>query len=488
MKQRLIFLLLFVGLSETALPQQVEWSSMERFRNKTAYNRVIGSNEHGYYVLRSKGYDIRHNVIIERYRESLGMDFSKKLPDMRGTELVNAFVTEIGIVLWKSRYNRQTEKLELFIEHLDTEGEPTGRPIPLLIAQPRNYSDDGDFSVTENQAGTHYVVTYSEMAPEGKSYLNVQVFDRRLERVSSRRQILEFEGKDFEINQILVDSLGQVFLLVSGVNPDMKKGTPERIGIHLFAMNTHSDWFDFYLNFEDTYIHSPIMVLDDSNDRVLVSGLYSLLNRKQCKGTLEFAIRRPDFQLLRHTFIPFSSEFVRDIGGPRAAEKEEELQDFVIRYMVVRSDGGYLLFGEEFSIAQQSYTYYVNGIAQVSSRSVYNYGKIFLLSYGPTQGLEWSKVISKGQSSVNDFGYYSSFTICRRKDRIHILFNDKLKGNGGVLNYTLYTDQVLEEEMLFGNQGAFISIVPSESKQLDANTVLIPTSKDRKFAFLKLTF
>lgn len=487
MKRLLLFLLFVVGSGAT-YAQVIEWSSMERFRNKTAYNRVIGSNEYGYYVLRSKGYDIRHNVIIERYRESLGMDFSKKLPDMRGTELVNAFVTEIGIVLWKSRYNRQTEKLELFIEHLDAEGEPTGRPIPLLIAQPRNYSDDGDFSVTENQAGTHYVVTFSEMAPEGKSYLNVQVFDRRLERISSRRQILDFEGKEFEIDQVIVDTSGQAFLLVSGVNPDMKKGTPERIGVHLFAMTRHSDWFDFYLNFEDTYIHSPIMVLDDSNDRVVVSGLYSLLSRSMSKGTLEFTIRRSDFQLLRHSFVPFSTEFVRDIGGPRAVENEEELHDFVLRYMVVRSDGGYILFGEEFSIAQQSYTYYVNGIAQVSSRSVYNYGKIFLLSISTTEGPEWSKVISKGQSTVNDFGYYSSFTICKRKDRIHILFNDKLKGDGGVLNYTLYTNQILEEEMLFGNQGAFISIVPSESKQLDANTVLIPTSKDRKFAFLKLTF
>ncbi|MHB1276969.1 MAG: hypothetical protein ACYC1Q_01065 [Bacteroidia bacterium] len=488
MKRRLIFLLFLVASSGMTFAQQIEWSSMERFRNKTAYNRVIGSNEHGYYVLRSKGFEIRHDVIIERYRESLGMDFSKKLPDMRGTELVNAFVTETGILLWKSRYNRQTEKLELFIEHLDAEGEPIGRPQPLLIAQPRNYSDDGDFSVTENQTGTHYVVTYSEMAPEGKSYLHVQVFNRRLERISSRRQILDFEGKEFEIDQILVDTTGKVFLLVSGVNPDMKKGTPERIGVHLFAMNTFGDWFDFYLNFEDTYIHSPIMVLDDSNDKVIVSGLYSLLNRSVCKGTLEFVIRRSDFHLLKHSFLPFSADFVRDIGGPKAAENEEELHDFVLRFMVVRSDGGYILFGEEFSIAQQSYTYYVNGIAQVSSRSVYNYGKIFLLSYGPDAGPEWSKVISKGQSSVNDFGYYSSFTICKRKDRIHILFNDKIKGDGGVLYYTLFTDQVLEEEMLFGNQGAFISIVPSESKQLDANTVLIPTSKDRKFAFLKLTY
>jgi len=114
--------------------------------------------------------------------------------------------------------------------------------------------------------------------------------------------------------------------------------------------------------------------------------------------------------------------------------------------------------------------------------------KIFLLSIDSKGVQEWAKVISKGQSSVNDYGYYSSFTIFKKKDRIHILFNDRLKGDGGALVYTLKNDNTLEQELLFGNQSSFISIVPSESRQLDANTMLLPTSKDRKFAFVKITF
>lgn len=488
MKQSALFLLIFLSFFQIGEAQEMEWSNMERFRNKTAYNRVIGSNEYGYYIIRGRGYDIRNKVIIERYRETLGMDFSKEIPNMRGAELVNAFVTETGISLWKSKYNNETNKLELLVEHLDEQAEPVGQPIPIAIAYPRGYSDDGDFVIVENILKTHYVVIFTEPTPQGKSYFNVQVFNRRYEMVSSRRELLDYQENDFDLEQVLVDTTGDVFILVSGVNPEMKKGTPERVGVHLFALNTQSAWFDFYLNFDDTYIHSPIMAFDDKNNKLAVSGLYSLLSREQSKGTLDFAIQRGDFKLLYHLFVPFTQDFVRDIAGEKAVENEEELRDFVVRFMVSRSDGGYILFGEEFSIAQQSYTYYVNGIAQVSSRSVYNYGKIFLISVGNKGTIEWSKVISKGQSSVNDFGYYSSFTLCKRKDRIHILFNDKLKGNGGVLMYTLFPDEKLEEEMLFGNQGTLVSIVPAETRQLDANTLLIPTSKDRKFAFLKLTF
>lgn len=488
MMRRFLLFYLACFLSNIVPAQQVEWSNMERFRNRTSYNRIIGSNEHGYYVLRGKSFQLRSKVIIERYRETMGMDFSKKLPNQRGVALIDAFVISDGLVLWKSRFNYDSEKLELFVEALDPDAEKKGPELIVAIAQPRNYNDDGDFYVKENKAKTHYVVLFTEKAPKGKSYLNVQVYNRRFERISARREAMDYEEKEFQIEQVLVDTLGNAFVLTSGINPEWDRGTPERVGVHLFGLSNMGVWYDYYLNFADTYLNSPIMAFDELNHRLIVGALYSFKSRNLSAGTMDFVINRQDYSLIHHDLVPFGHDFIHDIAGERVAEEGGELQDFIIRDMLVRSDGGYILFGEEFSISQQSYTYYVNGIAQVSSRSVYTYGKIFVLSVDSKGANEWAKVISKGQSSVNDYGYYSSFAICKKKDQIHILFNDKLKGNGGVLNYTLNNDNTLEEEMLFGNQSAYISIVPTESRQLDANTLLIPTSKDRKFAFVKITF
>lgn len=484
-----IFGILFCLLAGYHLSaQQIEWSNLERFRSKTAYNRVIGANESGYYVLRSRNYEIRSKAIIERYRENLGMDFSKKLPGMRGSFLINAFVNPKGVLVWKSRYDLDGAKLQLYAQQLNEDAEITGREILIAQATPKGYSDDGDFVVVENIRKTHFVVIYTEPAPKGKSYLNVRVYTYSLEQVSSHQELMDFEDRNFDLEQVAVDTLGNTFILVSGVNEKFEKRTPERIGIHLYSLGANLSWQHFYLNFEDTYISSPIMAIDEVNDKLVVSGLYSLQGLTLSKGTLDFALRISDGKLLYHNFVPFSTDFVTEIAGEKAAREESELRDFVIKYMVPRTDGGYVLFGEEFSVSQQSYTYYVNGIAQVSSRNVYNYGKIFLIMIGKQGQLEGTRVIGKGQSSVNDYGYYSSFTLFKRKERIHILFNDKLKGNGGVIHTVLDTNGNLEDENLFGNQGAFISIVPSEAKQLDINTILIPTSKDRKFAFVKISY
>ncbi len=483
-----LLLSILLGLGNILLAQQTEWSNMERFRNRTSYNRIIGSNDYGYYVLRGRGYQLRSRVIIERYRESMGLDFSKKLPNKRGVALVNAFVLPNGLAMWKSRFNYNSEKLELFVEILDPEAEKKGPEIPVTIAAPKNFNDDGDFYVTENENQTHFVVLFTEKAPKGKSYLNVQVYNRRFERITSRREVMDYEENEFQIEQVLVDSLGNAFVLTSGINSEWNRSTPERIGVHLHVLNNANVWYDYYLNFSDTYLNGPIMALDDVNHRVTVCALYSFKSRKLSAGTMDFVISRMDYSLIHHDLVPFTRDFVHDIAGERVADEGGELQDFILRDMVLRSDGGYVLFGEEFTVSQESNTYYVNGIAQVSSRSVYIYGKIFVLAIDAKGIQEWAKVISKGQSSVNDYGYYSSFTIFKKKDSIHILFNDKIKGDGGVLNYTLKNDNTLEQELLFGNQSSFISIVPTESRQLDANTLLIPTSKDRKFAFVKISF
>lgn len=479
-------LLLYLGNQVRA--QDVEWSSLEKFRNKTAYNRIIGSNESGFYVLRSRSYDINSKVIIERYRESMGLDFSKRLPDMRGMELIDAFVKGERVLVFKSRFNAQNERLELIVSQLDENANALGTPNTLLSIYPRSYTDEGDFEVFTNVSRSHFLVVYTEPAPQRKLNLNMVIFNHRFEKVSEKKVPIEFENDDYRVDQTLIDSSGNAYALVSGLNAQVRKGEPSRVSVYLYALGIQGDFQSHLLNSDNHYVHSPILSKDEVNNRLMVSGLFSYKSLGSSKGILSLTISDKNMTELSRSFIPFNQEFIRDIAGEKAAENFDELLDLDIRYMVSRTDGGFLLFAEEFSVVQQSYTYYVNGIAQVSNRSVYNYGKICVLSYGPDGKMEWSKIISKGQSSVNDFGYYSSFVICKKRDRIHVLFNDKLKGSGGARNYIIHHDDSIEESSLFGFQGGNISIVPSESMQIDGNTMLIPITKDRKFAFVKILF
>jgi hypothetical protein len=95
-------------------------------------------------------------------------------------------------------------------------------------------------------------------------------------------------------------------------------------------------------------------------------------------------------------------------------------------------------------------------------------------------------VINKSQTSSQDLGYYSSIFVVPLKNSINIFYNDEFRGNSEITQYTLDNNGKLTSKLLFKNQSSSIAVVPREAMQLDAATVLFPTAKDRKFAFLKL--
>ena len=131
---------------------------------------------------------------------------------------------------------------------------------------------------------------------------------------------------------------------------------------------------------------------------------------------------------------------------------------------------------------------YVNGVPQNTSRNIYNFDDVMIVCLDATGRLVWHQVIHKNQSSLNDGGYYSSVIIGVTNDNIHVIFNDKMRGNGNVLQYTLTADGKMTNKILLKSEREFIAVIPSESLQISSNKLMIPVSKDKKFALLKLVY
>lgn len=407
---------------------------------------------------------------------------------MKGYNFVAAFVNEKGVMIWKSKFNPETEKIELYSQQLDNNNKVSGENTLRASTPLKGYSDEGDYVVETNTRQTHFVILYSEKAGKDRRKVQMHILNDTLAELNNHVFGLEFQDDDFDLENVCIDTTGSCFILLSGINPNMEKATPERIGIHIYGVLKDGKEIHQYMNFHDTYVSSPKMNIDEYNNALIVSGLYSLNSVNESMGILDYALDLKTGEKKYHQFVPYTIEFVTEILDEKAAKNGEEAKDFKLKYLIPRTDGGYILMGEEFSVAQQSHTYYVNGIAQMTSRSVYNYGKIFILSIDSNGQSEWFKVINKVQSSIDDLGYYSSYTVFVLPSEIHLLFNDKVRGSGGVMNYTLNNSGELKGNMLFGNNGPYVAIAPGEAKQLDARTILIPTAKDRKFAFVKLIY
>jgi hypothetical protein len=101
---------------------------------------------------------------------------------------------------------------------------------------------------------------------------------------------------------------------------------------------------------------------------------------------------------------------------------------------------------------------------------------------------QFSDFIKKKQVSTNDGGYYSSFVLMNTKDKLAFAYNADTGEESDVLLSTINPIGQLDTKILIKALSYYVSLIPSESKQIDSNSSLICTLKDRRFTLMKLTY
>jgi hypothetical protein len=71
---------------------------------------------------------------------------------------------------------------------------------------------------------------------------------------------------------------------------------------------------------------------------------------------------------------------------------------------------------------------------------------------------------------------------------VQLLYNDQLRNSGDVMQHTIYNNGKEISKRLLKAELDFIAILPSEARQVATNKIIIPTSKNRRFALLKLIY
>jgi hypothetical protein len=89
---------------------------------------------------------------------------------------------------------------------------------------------------------------------------------------------------------------------------------------------------------------------------------------------------------------------------------------------------------------------------------------------------------------MNDGGYYSSFITTLSNDKIGIVYNVDVVNEGDVMLATIASNGEVESKVLIKSMSYFVTIMPPESRQVSARSIIIPTSKDHRFCLMRLNF
>lgn len=137
------------------------------------------------------------------------------------------------------------------------------------------------------------------------------------------------------------------------------------------------------------------------------------------------------------SFKEFEIEFlVQDMtesGKEKTMKKAEkggdvELYDYNLRDIVLKEDGGAVLVAEQFFVRIMAHTYTdANGVMHTNTYKKYFFNDIIVVNVDEQGEIMWANKIPKRQATVDDGGYFSSYTMAVVKDKLYFVFNDNPK-------------------------------------------------------------
>jgi len=144
-------------------------------------------------------------------------------------------------------------------------------------------------------------------------------------------------------------------------------------------------------------------------------------------------------------YYKFTKEDLSKFISTKKLNKTTYIKDMYLRDLIIQKDGSF------YTIAEEYYVYvdrvYDSRTNITSTTRHYNYNTLLISYFDNNGNLKWNDRLTKSQNSIEDYGFYSSFTTANLMgNSIAIIYNDNEK------NLTLNLNDHSNHKELFNNR------------------------------------
>jgi len=317
-----------------------------------------------------------------------------------------------------------------------------------------------------------------------ESELYVSVYDLPTKKVMWEKAILFADGslrRDFR--KVLVSNRGDMFLVM---DHDRNSQRNRQFVVHQINAG------DKVMRKRNVELNGLIAFdlearYDNINHTLWMAGMYSEKSLGKLLGlytsTLGMGVGDTDTRI-----IPFDDDLLDEVNGNKSGKKKG-VQDFIVRDMILRQDGGVLLLVEmskEYSRRPSSPTRTVDygGSGWID----HYYEDVVAFSIHPDGQKHWSTVLHKKQYSQDDDGMYSSFFIFKTPEKIRLLFNDEIRQNSTVSEYVIRGNGYHKRSSVFSTDYQRLKLRFRDAVQIAYNECLVPSERSNRLNLVRITF
>lgn len=480
------FLLLLAASCTRLNAQEVVYSPYEKFDLRNGDFSVIGKvGDYNYtYRASNEGFFLdAYNDSMEKMATVVLDFFPKKIYE---TRFIN-YPDKIMALYQAVESNRVVQYAAL----LDATGRLIKNPIKISEAKTSIFGPTKKYFSSAVSDDKTQIFVYAANDNRNTIELNGVWLDDGLTSIQTRAHASFSADYDVAHDEGLLDNNGNFYLPLT--TPSGNKNFTDRVVILNLAKGAKRFKAN-ELALDGKFAASTFMKLDNYNNRVYIGGFYSERKAGNFEGVLFAYYDIADSGFHNQKMIPFDGQ-LRVATGERS--KKRAFNDYVIRQMIIKKDGGFVLVSEDFFVTTRNTNpgfggyysgyYYGGGFGNQIIRE-YNYNDIFTLSYDGQGNKEWHAFVRKNQYSQEDGGVFSSYAIMNTGGSIGFLFNDFNTSKSRIQFATVDASGSVEMRSLAAGSSNDPDWLPRSGKQVGLRAMIIPCLRKRQISFAKIIF
>jgi len=501
MKFRII-LLVATFFPLLAISQRISYSVPENDDARSLNFEIIGKVNSNYLVYKN----IRNSHAVSVYDNDMRLKDRVDLDFMPDRALNAEFIQypDFAYIIYQ---HQKKNILYSMVAKIDGNGKIVGQPVELDTTHMGIFADNKIYNMVNSEDKQKIMIYKIQKRNDNFNFTTI-LYNSQLQLQNKSKLQLPYDERKDLFSDFLVDNEG-TFVFTRSV----RGGNRELISkLILFTKSAVSDKFvENELPLNKTYLDDVTLKIDNINKRYLINSFYYNQKRGNIDGLYTAIWDKPANKLLVYNMAEFSDSMKRDAkteGNVRFA-----YNDFFIRNIISKKDGGFILTAEDFSSQSRSnqwnrmdylygypymtsYDYYMNSRSNywyfyrprnINSLTRFYYNNIVVMNVDKAGKLVWSNVIRKQQYDDGDDNFLS-YQIMNAGGELHFLFNELERRNQLIADQSVTADGKIIRNPTLKSQDKGYQFLPRFAKQVSAKQIIVPCMYRSYICFAKIDY
>ena len=496
----LLFLVMLLPVA--AICQKISYTEPEREDGRSLDFEIIGKVGGNFLVYKN----LRSHYAVSIYDNEMGLKERVDLDFMPEKTMHADFISYPDFAYVFYQYQKRNV-LHSMAAKIDGNGKKIGEPVELDTTQINIFTDNKIYNLAYSE-DKQKIMIFKIQKKFDRFNFKTLLFNSQLQLQHTSRIQMAYDDRKDIFSDFYVDNEG-AFIFAKSI----KGGSRELISKLMLVIKPPlaDQLVENELPLNKSYLDEISIKVDNVNKRYILNSFYYNQKRGNIDGLYSAIWDKQAGKLLMYNMAEFNDLMKREAKADGASKFA--YNDFFIRNIILKKDGGFILSAEDFSSQSRSnpwnrfdylynypyissYDYYLysrsnfgyfNRFGNNSSSTRYFYNNIAVMNVDKDGKLVWSDIIHKDQFDDGDDNFLS-YQLVTVGGELHFLFNELERRSQLIADQSIDASGKVTRNPTLKSLDKGYQFMPRFAKQVSSKQIIVPCLYRNYICFAKIDY